>query len=97
MKQRRYHVYIMRNPSGMLYVGMTNDLKRRIWEHKQKLVDGYTKRYNLNMLVFAEAFATPLEAIEAEKRIKGWRREKKLEMIRKLNPNLDDLSQEWFL
>ena len=71
-----YYVYIMTNRSGTLYVGMTNDLERRVCEHKHKLVPGFTQRYNITRLVWYESFNDVNEAIEAEKRIKGWVRRK---------------------
>ena len=74
---------------------MTNDLRRRIQEHRGKSVQGFTARYKVDRLVFFEEFATPLEAIEAEKRIKGWGRPKKIQLIESINPTWRDLSLEW--
>ena len=68
-----YYVYIMTNKSGTLYTGMTNNLRRRVYEHKSKLVPGFTKKYNITKLVFYEVFNNPYDAIAAEKRIKGWK------------------------
>ena len=76
----------------MLYVGVTNSLQRRIEEHKQKLISGYTKKYNLNKLVYYQEFTDINEAIESEKKIKGWLRVKKDNLITTFNPSWKDLS-----
>ena len=91
MLDRQYYVYIMSNRSGTLYVGMTNNLARRVWEHGQMLVPGFTSRYKISRLIYAEAFKTPLDAIAREKQIKGWTRAKKLALIRTLNPQFREL------
>src|SRR5437764_8995068 len=88
---KTYYVYSLSSRSGVLYVGITNDLERRVREHKLKLVPGFTARYNVNRLLWYEAFANVNEAIEAEKRIKGWRRDKKLALIVEQNPGMIDL------
>jgi putative endonuclease len=88
-------VYILTNRrNGTLYVGVTSDLTRRIWEHKEDMVDGFTKRYNLHMLVYTEFHATMEEAILREKRIKKWRRDWKITLIEKANPTWRDLYDE---
>ena len=87
-----YYVYIMTNVSRTLYTGVTNDLERRVHEHKQHLVPGFTSRYNITMLVHYEAFTDIRDAIAREKEIKGWRREKKIALIESLNPEWHDLS-----
>ena len=94
-KQHNYWVYIMASKAGVLYVGMTNDLERRVREHKEKLTSGFTADYNVNRLVWFEGFREVRAAIETEKRIKSWRREKKVALIEKLNPQWSDLSEEW--
>lgn len=76
----------------MLYVGVTNNLQRRVEEHKQKLIPGYTEKYNLNKLVYYQEFSDINDAIEAEKKIKGWLRVKKDNLITEFNPNWEDLS-----
>ena len=86
-----YFVYILTNKSNTLYVGVTNNLQKRIYEHKQKISDGFTARYNINKLIYFEEFKNIEEAISAEKRIKGWTRKKKLDLIKQLNPNFIDL------
>ena len=75
----------------VLYTGVTNDLKRRVYEHKQKLVDGFTKKYNVVKLVYYEVFKTIESAIKREKQIKRWRREWKTKLIEKVNPEWEDL------
>ena len=92
---KQFYVYIMASRSGVLYVGMTNDLERRVAEHKDKLTPGFTATYNVNLLVFFETFPTALQAIEAEKKIKGWRREKKVKLVESNNPTWRDLSEDW--
>ena len=93
---RRYYVYMMTNATGTLYVGVTNDLRRRVFEHKSKSVDGFTKKYNLTSLVFYEETNSVHGALAREKQIKGWRRARKVELIESLNPLWKDLSQGWF-
>jgi putative endonuclease len=91
-----YHVYILSNTSKMLYTGVTNNLERRVAEHKRKEIEGFTKRYNLHSLVYFEGFGSIRAAITREKEIKAWRREKKTALIRSMNPRWKDLSAEWF-
>ena len=86
----------MTNKSGTLYTGMTNDIERRVYEHKTKILPGFTKKYNINRLVYFEDFYDVDQAIDREKQIKGWRRSKKIELIESLNPGWKDLSKEWF-
>ena len=81
--------------SRTLYVGVTNDLVRRLYEHKAKLIDGFTKRYNISMLVYFESTPDVVAAIEREKQLKGWRRERKVALIEGLNPRWQDLSEAW--
>ena len=92
---KQFHVYIMASRNGVLYVGMTNDLERRVAQHKTQSVPGFTSKYRVERLVFFEAFPTALQAIAAEKRIKGWRREKEIKLIESLNPTWRDLSEDW--
>jgi putative endonuclease len=93
---RQFYVYILSSRSGVLYVGVTNDLERRVWEHKTKALPGFTSKYNCDRLVFYESFPDSWSAIEAEKRIKGWRREKKVKLIEEANPTWRDLSDGWY-
>ena len=89
----QYHVYIMTNRSDTLYTGVTNNLQRRVYEHKHGLVEGFTKKYKLTMLVYYEATDDVRSAIEREKQIKGWRRSKKIALIESVNPQWRDLSE----
>lgn len=90
-----FYVYIMTNHTNTaLYIGMTNDLQRRISEHKNKTVDGFTKRYNIYKLVYAEPFAYVDNAIAREKQLKSWRRDKKVALIESVNPQWMDLPIE---
>ncbi len=81
---------------GTIYTGMTNDLERRVIEHKKKLIDGFTKKYNLTNLVYFEDTNSALSAIEREKQIKGWLRSKKIKLIEEMNPEWKDLSDAWY-
>jgi putative endonuclease len=95
---KTYFVYIVTNkPNGTIYVGVTNDLERRISEHKKKLIKGFTSRYNLDKLVYFEDFSDVEFAISCEKKIKGWVRKKKIELIELKNPSWVDLSLQWFV
>lgn len=87
-----FFVYIMTNKSNtVLYTGMTNNLVRRVYEHREKLIRGFTSRYNITKLVYYEVFVDPRSAIEREKQIKAGSREKKIELIRGMNPEWRDL------
>jgi putative endonuclease len=89
---KKYYVYIMTNRTRTLYIGMTGELERRVLEHKQKLNPGFTSKYNITDLVWHQDFDDPNQAIEAEKRIKAWKRSKKIALIEELNPEWRDLS-----
>ena len=92
MSSANYFVYILANRNNnVIYVGMTNNLERRIYEHKNKILKGFSSKYNLNKLVYYEIFNTPTEAIKREKEIKKWRREKKNILIESMNKNWNDL------
>jgi putative endonuclease len=90
-----YHVYIMASASGVLYTGVTNFLERRVRQHKQKRVEGFTKKYDVARLVYFEPHGQIKGAISREKQIKNWRREKKLALIRSINPKFRDLSEDF--
>ena len=92
---KTYYVYIMSNRSRTLYTGVTSDLCRRIYEHRNKLVPGFTRRYNIDRLVWFDQTNDVHAAIAMEKRIKGWRREKKVVLIESKNPGWVDLSGDW--
>jgi putative endonuclease len=93
---RNYYVYIMTNKSRTLYTSVTNNLMKRVFEHRQKLVPGFTSKYNITQLVFFEETPDVKAAIIREKQIKGWLRTKKIAMIESMNPEWKDLSAEWF-
>jgi len=90
--KRHVYVYILASGKhGTLYIGVTNDLIRRVYEHREKLVPGFTKEYDVVKLVYYEVFDGPESAILREKRLKRWRRDWKVELIERDNPNWDDL------
>lgn len=91
----QYYVYIMTNKSKTLYTGVTNNLTRRVYEHKNKLIPGFTSKYNITKLVYYEIFSEITQAIAREKQIKGWLRKKKIDLIESVNPDWKDLSQDW--
>jgi putative endonuclease len=89
---KQYYVYILTNKSNTLYIGVTNDIERRLYEHKNKLVRGFTSIYNLNKLIHVEVFVNINEAISREKQLKGWTRKKKIELIKQKNPNFEEIN-----
>jgi putative endonuclease len=93
---KSYYVYILNNQGGMLYTGVTNNLVRRVYEHKHELVDGYTKRYHISRLIYFKEASDVNVAIAREKEIKGWVRSKKLALVYAVNPMMQDLATEWF-
>ena len=94
-QDRYYYVYILTNANRTLYVGVTNDLERRMYEHRNKLVPGFTNKYNVTWLAYYEQTSDVESAIAREKGIKGWRRGKKVALIESSNPQWKDLSLEW--
>jgi len=96
MRDNNYCIYILTNWSNkVLYIGVTNNLQRRLYEHKNKLIDGFTKKYNLNKLVYYECFSNINDAIRREKELKKWRREKKNNLVENMNPDWKDLGFEF--
>lgn len=96
-KERRFFVYIITNkPWGTLYAGMTNEIMLRNYQHREGLVDGFSKKYGLKMLVYYEEHATAGAAIHREKRIKKWPRTWKINLIRTNNPDWKDLAADWY-
>jgi len=92
-----YYVYILSNKyNSVIYTGVTNNLERRIYQHKNKIFEGFTKKYNVDKLVYFEITEDVKSAIEREKQIKGWTREKKNSLIEAVNPIWADLSNEWY-
>ncbi len=94
---KSYSVYIMASASGVLYIGVTNDLERRVFEHQKKLIPGFSARYNVRKLVYFELFGNVHAAIAREKELKGWLRRRKIALIESVNPQWDDLSAQWQL
>ena len=94
-REHNYYVYILSSESGTLYVGVTNDLERRVYEHKSMKFPGFTQRYKVNRLVYYEEHNDVSQAIEREKAIKGWTRRKKLELIKSQNYKWEDLAEDW--
>ena len=91
-----YYVYLLTNWNNkVMYLGVTNNLERRLYEHKNKLVKGFTEKYNVNKLVYFEETQDVTAAIAREKEIKKWRREKKNQLVNRMNPNWKDLSSRW--
>ncbi len=93
---KRYFVYIMSSLTGTLYTGMTNNLERRVFEHKQKSFPGFSTKYNVTRLAYYEETDDVQAAIAREKEIKGWRRSKKIDLIKRVNPKWEDLAADWF-
>ncbi len=94
---KNYYVYILTNwNNNVMYIGVTNDLERRIFEHKNKLAKGFTERYNVHKLVYFEQTPDVRAAIQREKQLKGWLRKRKNELVETVNPEWKDLSEELF-
>jgi len=95
---RSYYVYILTNKrNGTLYIGVTNNLQRRLYEHKHKLIQGFTSKYDLNCLVYFEETQSVKDALYREKQLKEWKRQWKIDLIEKVNPVWNDLSKGWGL
>ena len=93
----QYYVYILcHKKNGVLYIGMTNNLERRMFEHKNKLVEGFTEKYSLSKLVYFDMYPQVKDAILREKRLKKWKRQWKINLIEEDNPNWNDLAFDWF-
>ena len=94
--ENNYYVYLLTNRNNkVMYVGVTNNLERRMYEHKHKLVEGFTQKYNVDKLVYFEETRNVYAALEREKEIKKWRREKKNALVLKGNEEWRDLSEGW--
>jgi len=96
LTNKTFYVYIMESETGTLYVGMTNDIKRRVYEHKHHLIPGFTEKYKVERLLYVETVNDSVSAIKREKQIKAWRREKKVSLIDSINPKWNDISQDWY-
>jgi len=93
---KNYAVYILTNYNQTtFYIGITGNLQKRIWEHKNKVVEGFTKKYNLNKLVYYEITDNVETAINREKQLKRWHRQWKINLIKETNPDFNDLSESW--
>ncbi|MDZ7715536.1 MAG: GIY-YIG nuclease family protein [Balneolaceae bacterium] len=93
--KKAYHVYILTNKNNtVLYTGVTGDIIQRVWQHKNKLVDGFTKRYNVTKLVYLEEYGSIHEAIDREKQMKAGPRQKKLDLVNEMNPEWKDLYED---
>ena len=93
---KSYYVYILTNKTNnVLYIGVTNDLERRVYEHKNKLVEGFTAKYNLSKLVYFKETGSIESAILREKQLKRWHRDWKINLIKEKNPEFNDLSEDW--
>lgn len=93
---KSYYVYLLTNQTNkVMYVGMTNHLERRVYEHQHHLAEGFTSKYKVNKLAYFEATTDALAAITREKQIKKWRREKKNVLVETMNPDWEDLSLQW--
>jgi len=92
-----YFVYILTNwDNSVMYIGVTGNLEKRLYEHRNNLVDGFTKKYNVHKLVYFESTSDVRSAIAREKQLKGWRREKKNALVALENPTWEDLSKNWY-
>ncbi len=95
MKNHQYFVYIMASMSGTLYIGVTNDLCKRVWQHKNDILEGFTKKYQCHKLIYFEETSDVESAIAREKQLKKWNRAKKQWLIKQSNPTWKDLSLDW--
>jgi putative endonuclease len=95
VRSKILYVYIMASRSGTLYIGVTNDIARRTYEHEHGLVPGFTRKYKVHHLVYVEGFDAVDAAIAREKQLKGWSRTRKIALIESLNPTMKDLSVQW--
>jgi putative endonuclease len=96
MREHQYYVYMLSNRwRNVLYIGVTNSLETRVWQHKAKAIPGFTMKYNCDQLVYFEIYERIEQAIAREKQLKGWTRAKKDALIAKMNRELKDLSAEW--
>jgi putative endonuclease len=93
---KTFYVYILSSATGTLYVGLTSNIKRRVFEQKNHLFSGFTDKYNVNRLLYFETLGNSISAIRREKQIKAWRREKKVALIDSINPQWIDLSRDWY-
>jgi putative endonuclease len=95
-KKKQFYVYILASRSRTLYIGVTNNLEHRVYQHKQNMGSEFTSKYNVHHLVYYEVFTDIRAAIAREKQLKGWLRAKKIALIESANPDWDDLSEGWY-
>jgi len=93
--QRRYFVYILSSVTNRLYIGITNDLERRVVQHKRRELEGFTSRYGIDQLVYYEETDDVYAAISREKQLKGWMRIRKIQLVQDMNPDWHDLAADW--
>ena len=96
MGQERFFVYVLASQSRVLYTGVTRDLRRRIYQHRRADIPGFTRKYDVNRLVYFEETTSAISAFERERQIKGWSRQKKLRLIESVNAGWLDLAVDWF-
>ena len=94
-REKFYYVYIMSSRSLTLYTGVTEDLYRRVFEHKEHRIEGFTKKYHIDRLVYYEVFRYVRNAIQREKQVKAWTRAKRIALIKTMNPTWQDLAEHW--
>ena len=94
INRKQYFIYILRNNSGNFYIGITSNLQRRLWEHQNNVVKGFTQKYNIHKFIYYEIFENPEAAILREKQLKNWNREKKILLISKINPKFEEILLE---
>ena len=93
---KEYYIYILTNWNNkVMYIGVTGDLQRRLHEHRNEMADGFTKRYHIHKLVYFEQTTDVHAALEREKQLKGWKRDKKNQLVEEMNPEWNDLSAAW--
>jgi putative endonuclease len=96
-REHRYYVYILASASRVLYVGMTSELRNRVWQHRNKRFEGFSAKYNCYRLVYYEEFQNVQSAIGRERQLKRWSRAKKVTLIESINRDWNDMAEEWFL
>ena len=96
MRPKAMYVYVLASVTRRLYIGVTNDLERRMWQHRSGAIPGFTKQYSITRLVYFEPFDDPMAAITREKQLKSWARVKKLALVESMNPVWTDYAKDWF-
>jgi putative endonuclease len=96
MPDKQFYIYILASRTQRLYIGVTSDLKKRIWQHREKVTDGFAEKYNIRRLVYYEVIREAASAILREKRLKTWPRKWKIRLIEGHNPEWKDLAEDWF-